>query len=165
MSRAQPACEFRFSDAWKVTGIYSHITGKTSFWSADNAGRYPTGGLNKPLGVLDINPDKLSGALTWNFLPNADATLGFTSLFGRHISGSDVRPFDHKAYSYNETTHGYTLWDLGVNYDLQRYGKISLGVENLLDKQYVLSWSQLAGYQNYWAGRGRMVSVTYQIKF
>ncbi len=157
--------EWRFTDTWKVTGLYSHITGKTSFWSADAAGRYPAGGLNKPLGVLDINPDKLSGALTWNFLPNADTTLGFTSLFGRHISGSDVRAFDDKAYSYNETTHGYTLWDLGVNYDLQRYGKISLGVENLLNKQYVLSWSQLAGYQNYWAGRGRMISVTYQIKF
>ncbi|MDQ6647335.1 MAG: TonB-dependent receptor [Pseudomonadota bacterium] len=157
--------EWRFTDTWKVTGLYSHIIGKTAFWSADAAGKYAAGGLNKPLGVLDINPDKLAGALTWNFLPNADATLGFTSLFGRHISGSDVRAFDGKPYSYSETTHGYTLWDLGVNYDLQRYGKISLGVENLLNRQYVLSWSQLAGYQNYWAGRGRMVSVTYQIKF
>ncbi|MFC4763158.1 TonB-dependent receptor [Dyella koreensis] len=157
--------EWRFNPEWKVTGLYSHIAGKTSFWSADPAGRYGSGGMNKPLGVLDINPDKLAGALTWKFLPQADATLGFTSLFGRHVSGSDTRAYDGAKFSYSEQTHGYTLWDLGVNYDLQRYGKLSLGVENLTDKQYILSWSQLAGYQNYWAGRGRVTSLTYTITF
>ncbi len=157
--------EWRFSDAWKVTGLYSHIRGKTAFWSADPAGRYGAGGLNKPMGVLDINPDKFAAAVTWNFLPNADATLGFTSLFGRHLRGSDTRAYDGRTFSYDEQTHGYTLFDLGVNYDMARYGKLSLGVENLFDKQYILSWSQLAGYQNYWAGRGRMTSVTYTITF
>jgi len=161
----EATAEWRFDEQWKVTGLYSHITGKTSFWSADSAGRYPAGGLNKPLGVLDINPDKFAAAVTWKFLPNADATLGFTSLFGRHVSGSDRRAYDGKTYSYSEQTHGYTLFDLGVNYDMARYGKLSLGVENLFDKQYILSWSQLAGYQNYWAGRGRMISLTYTITF
>jgi len=36
-------------------------------------------------------------------------------------------------------------------------------VENLFNRQYILSWSQLAGYQNYWAGRGRMTSLTYTV--
>lgn len=157
--------EWRFDEQWKVTGLYSHITGKTAFWAASPAGLYPAGGLEKPLGILDINPDKFSAAITWKFLPNADATLGFTSLFGRHVSGSDVRAYDSKSFSYDERTRGYTLFDLGVNYDLQRYGKVSLGVENLFDKQYILSWAQLAGYQNYWAGRGRMTSLTYSITF
>ncbi|MEO9091940.1 MAG: hypothetical protein ABI247_16565, partial [Rhodanobacter sp.] len=67
--------------------------------------------------------------------------------------------------SYDERTHGYTLYDLGVNYDLQRYGKLSLGVDNLFDKQYILSWAQLVGYQNYWAGRGRTTSLTYSFTF
>ncbi len=157
--------EWRFDDQWKVTGLYSHITGKTAFWSASPAGNYGAGGLKKPLGVLDINPDKFAAAITWNFLPNADATLGFTTLFSRHVSGSDTRAYDGATFSYDERTHGYTLFDLGVNYDLQRAGKISLGAENLFNKQYILTWSQLAGYQNYWAGRGRMISLTYTITF
>jgi iron complex outermembrane receptor protein len=157
--------EWHFNDQWKVTGLYSHITGKTSFWSSDPGGNYGAGGLNKPLGVLDINPDKLAYSVTWNFLPNADATLGGTSLFGRHVSGSDTRGYDGATFTYSEQTHGYTLFDLGVNYEFPRYGKLSLGVENLLDKQYILSWSQLAGYQNYWAGRGRVTSLTYSFTF
>jgi len=157
--------EWRISEAWKATALYSHITGKTAFWSADPAGRYGAGGLNKPLGVLDINPDKFAWAVTWNFLPNADATLGATTLAGRHVSGHDTRAYDGATFSYEEKTHGYTLFDLGVNYDLGRDGKLSLGVENLFDKQYILSWSQLAGYQNYWAGRGRVTSLTYTITF
>ncbi|TCV92728.1 iron complex outermembrane receptor protein [Luteibacter rhizovicinus] len=155
--------EWRFDDQWKVTGLYSRIRGKTAFWSADPAGRYGSGGLNKPMGVLDINPDKFAASVTWKFLPNADATLGSTTLFNRHISGNDVRAYDGAKFSYEEQTHGYTLFDLGVNYDMQQHGKLSLGVENLLDKQYILSWSQLAGYQNYWAGRGRVTSLTYSI--
>ena len=35
----------------------------------------------------------------------------------------------------------------------------------LFDKQYILSWSQVPGWQNYWAGRGRMVSLTHTITF
>ena len=161
----EATAEWRFSDQWKVTGLYSRIRGKTAFWSADPAGRYAAGELVKPMGVLDINPDKFAAAVTWNFLPSADATLGFTTLFDRHISGSDTRAYDARTFTYDEQTHGYTLFDLGVNYDMKRYGKLSLGVENLFDKQYILSWAQLAGYQNYWAGRGRMTSVTYTITF
>lgn len=155
--------EWRFSDTWKATALYSRIRGKTAFWSADPAGRYGAGSLDKPMGVLDINPDKFAAAVTWNFLPQADATLGFTTLFDRHISGTDTRAYDGASFSYDEKTKGYTLFDLGVNYDLQRHGKLSLGVENLFNKQYILSWSQLAGYQNYWAGRGRVTSLTYTI--
>jgi hypothetical protein len=148
---------------FKVTGLYSRIRGKTAFWSADTAGRYGAGGLNKPMGVLDINPDKFAAAATWNFLPDFDATLGFTTLFSRHISGSDTRAYDGARFSYAEQTNGYTLFDLGGNYDLGKHGKLSLGVENLFNRQYILSWSQLAGYQNYWAGRGRMPSLTYTV--
>lgn len=157
--------EFNFTPDFKVTGLYSRIRGKTAFWNASPTGEYGAGGLEKPMGVLDINPDKVSASVVWKFLPNADVTLGATKLFDRHISGSDVREYDGATYSYEEETNGYTLYDLGVNYDLARYGKVSLGVENLFDKQYILSWSQLAGYQNFWAGRGRMTSLTYTYTF
>ena len=157
--------EWRFNPQWRVSAIYSRIRGKTAFYNSDTLGRYPAGGLNKPMGVLDINPDKLAASVTWNFLESADLTLGATKLFDRHLTGSDTRPFDGATYSYEERTTGYTLLDLGVNLQTERFGRFSLGIENLTDKQYILSWSQLAGFQNYWAGRGRMVSFTHTISF
>ena len=93
------------------------------------------------------------------------AALGATRLEDRHLSGSDVRAFDNQSFSYREDTFGYTLFDLGINVQTESFGKFSLGIENLTDKQYILSWSQLAGYQNFWAGRGRMVSLTHTINF
>lgn len=157
--------EYRFNPQWKVSGIYSRIRGKTAFWAEAADGSYGAGGLNKPMGVLDANPDKLAVSVTWNFAPDADLTLGATKLFDRHLSGSDVREYDGRAFTYEENTKGYTLVDLGVNYDTGRYGKLTLGIENLFDKQYILSWSQVPGWQNYWAGRGRMVSLTHTIAF
>lgn len=157
--------EIIFTDNWKMNALYSEIRGKTSFWSADRDGRFGAGPLHKPMGVLDINPDKLAMSLTWKFLPNADATFGFTRLSDRNLYGTDVRPFDNAKFTYSEKTEGYTLYDASVNYDAGRIGKFTLGIENVFDKQYILSWSQLAGFQNYWAGRGRMTSLTYTIKF
>ncbi len=157
--------DWRFNQAWRVSALYSRIRGFTSFWSASPAGLFPPGGLNRPMGVLDINPDKIAASVTWAFAGNADATLGATMLMDRNISGSDVRPFDGRAFSYSESTSGHTLLDLGVNYRSDRFGKFSLGIENLTDKQYILSWSQLEGFQNYWAGRGRMVSLTHTFTF
>jgi iron complex outermembrane receptor protein len=164
--------EWNFNEEWKVSALYSRIRGFTSFWNASlpgsTSGTYGAGGLNKPMGVLDINPDKISASVTWKFVPNADITLGATKLMDRHIHGSDVNEDalpTPVSYVYDEKTTGYTLFDLGVNYQSEKFGRFSLGIENLTDKQYILSWSQLAGFQNYWAGRGRMISFTHQIKF
>lgn len=155
--------DWRFNEAWKVSALYSRIRGKTSFWNADLEGRYPAGGLNKPMGVSDINPDKISASVTWKFAPGGDVTLGATRLADRHLSGSDVREYDGATYSYREDTYGYTLFDLGVNYRTEKYGRFSLGIENLTDKQYILSWSQVDFYKNYFAGRGRMISFTHEL--
>lgn len=159
------SAEYRFTDTFKTSLVYSRSRGWTSFYPESPAGLYPAGELLKPMGVLDVSPDKLAVSATWKFLPQADVTLGATRLFSRSLSGSAVRPYDGASFSYTEDTDGYTLFDLGVNYETQRFGKFTLGVENLLDKQYILSWAQVPGFQNYWAGRGRMVSITHTIKF
>ena len=156
---------YRLNEQWKISGIYARIRGKTSHWASAPDGTYGAGGLNKPMGVLDVNPDKLGLSVTWNFLENGDLTLGATKLFDRHLSGSDVRAFDNRRFDFEENTEGYVLWDLGVNYQTSRFGKLTLGIENLLNKQYILSWSQVPGFQNYWAGRGRMVSLSHTITF
>lgn len=157
--------EWDVSANWRVSALYSRIRGKTAFWTSDTTGRYAEGGLNLPMGALDISPDKIALSVRWKFLPQGDATLGSTTLLSRNLHGSDVREFDGATFSYEESTTGYTLFDLGINYRVERVGRFSLGIENLLDKQYILTWSQVPGWRNYWAGRGRMYSLTYEYTF
>ncbi|HEY4080841.1 MAG TPA: TonB-dependent receptor [Burkholderiaceae bacterium] len=133
----------------RITGLYSRILGKTTF---------VTGGpLTKRMGVNDTNPDKIGSSLTWKFMPGGDVTLGATRLLDRDLNVGT---------SAEEHTKGYTLFDLGGNYDWgRRFGKTTVGIENLTNKFYILSWSQLAGYRNYWSGRGRVFSVTQTVTF
>ena len=97
------------------------------------------GELTRPMGALDVNPDKLGWSVNWKFMPGGDVTLGATKLFSRNLSGSDVRNNGNgttTAFSYSESTEGYTLYDMSVNWDTGRYGRFTLGIENLFDKRY-----------------------------
>jgi iron complex outermembrane receptor protein len=160
--------EWRFNESWKATALYSHMEGKTAFWSDDPAGRWKAGDLNRPMGVLDLNPDKFGWSVNWKFMEGGDVTLGATRLFSRNLSGSDVRDNGNgttSSFSYSESTTGYTLYDLSANYQTGNFGKFTLGVENVFNKFYILSWSQVPGFQNFWAGRGRFTSLTWSHTF
>ncbi|WP_077036491.1 TonB-dependent receptor [Pelomonas sp. KK5] len=132
----------------KLNALYSRILGKTTFVAG--------GPLTKRMGVTDTNPDKIAGGVNWKFMPKADVTLGFTKLLDRDLNVGTGN---------EEHTKGYTLFDLSGNYDWGKYGKTTLGIENLTNKFYVLSWSQLPGFRNYWSGRGRVFSLTQSITF
>jgi iron complex outermembrane receptor protein len=131
------------TDTLKLNALYSHIRGKTE--------RVAGGPLNKDMGVSDINPDKIGASLLWNFSPLGNLTLGATQLISRSLNTG-------------EKTDGYALFDLGANYDVG-FGTLSLGVENLTDKFYILSYSQIGGNDNYMSGRGRVFSLTHTITF
>ncbi|HUP31088.1 MAG TPA: TonB-dependent receptor [Usitatibacter sp.] len=132
----------------KVGALYSRIRGKTVFVDA--------GPLDKEMGVLDINPDKLGTWASYRFNDRLDVRGGSTTLYSRDLNVGK---------SGEEHTKGYTLFDLAVNYDLKKYGAVSVGIENLTNKFYILSWSQVVGFRNYWAGRGRVFSINHTIKF
>ena len=140
--------ELILSPAIKAGALYSRIRGKTV--NVDG------GPLVREMGVLDINPDKFGAWVNWKFAPRGDVRIGSTTLMSRDINVGAPG---------EEHTKGYTLVDLVANYDLRKYGTLSLGVENLTDKFYVLSWSQVVGFRNYWSGRGRFVSLTHTLKF
>lgn len=144
----EAAGDIRVLPQVKLTALYSRIRGRT----ATNT----NGPIDKDLGVLDVNPDKFGATVTWRFLPNADVTVGATKLFNRHINENT---------GSEENTYGYTLYDMSASYDLGKLGRIGVGIENLTDKFYILSWSQVPGFRNYWAGRGRVVTSTYTLTF
>lgn len=132
----------------KLSALYAHMQGKTWFTAG--------GPLTKNLGVTDVNPDKLGLSGSWTFMRNVDLTLGATKLFSRDINVGTAS---------EEHTKGYTLYDLSANYDWGKGGKTTLGVENLTNKFYVLSWSQVVGFRNYWSGRGRVASLSHTLTF
>lgn len=140
--------DVKLNKEWKASALYSHITGKTWF--------VKDGPLDKEMGVLDINPDKIGLSVTWKPTAQLDMTLGSTTLLSRDLN---------EGTSSEEHTTGYTLFDLGANYDMGKYGKLTLGVENVTNRFYILSWSQVAGFRNYWSGRGRVWSITHNITF
>lgn len=137
----RPTSELRFNL------VYSHVIGKTS---AANGVASP---IETPLGVLNIAPDKLTATATYQVIPAASLSLGSTSYFSRSLP------------AINEQTKGYTLFDLTANVKAGQIGTFSLGVENLFNKFYFLSSSQIDIYQNYFAGRGRTVSLTFHRDF
>ncbi|MGV8944552.1 TonB-dependent receptor [Thermomonas sp.] len=138
----------KLSEQWRANAIYSHIEGRTASITG--------GPLNREMGVTDINPDKFATSFSWTFLPKAELTVGATRLFSRDLNGGT---------KFEEHTRGYTLYDLVVNYDTGRFGELSLGVENVADRFYILSFSQVGGQDNYMSGRGRVITLTHSIKF
>ncbi len=145
--------EWIATDDIKITGLYSHTEGKTSESNCTvDATSCP---LTVEMGVLDMSPDKLGLSVNWRFSDKGDVTLGSTTLFDRDLN---------EGQSGEEHTEGYTLVDLSVNHDIGK-GIATLGIENLTDEFYILSWSQVVGFRNFWAGRGRVVSVIYTLNF
>lgn len=138
----------KLSDTFKVHALFSHTAGKTTFIAG--------GPLDKQMGVSDINPDKLHASVTWAAMAQTKLRLGVTKLFSRELN---------MGTSSEEKTRGYALVDLSGSYEFDRHGKMTLGIENLTNKFYFLSASQVVGFKNYLAGRGRTISASYEVKF
>ncbi len=139
--------EYKPSKAFTFSATYSHIEGMTRTTE--------TGPLIREMGMASISPDKLNLTARWTINDKWSASLHQDNLFKREIN---------IGASGEERTSGLTLHHLTVNYASQ-WGDFSLGVENLTDKFYILPWSQIDQFLNYFAGRGRVISVSHSIKF
>lgn len=140
---------YDFSQAFKVSALYSHIVGKT--WFTQN------GPLNRRMGANDISPDKLGLNVSWRPSDNAEFVFGAMTLMSRSINEGTNRA---------ERTSGRTLLDATASFDTGRFGRLTLGIENLLDKQYILTTSEASTSNDDWtAGRGRVFSLTHSINF
>ncbi len=140
---------YDFSNALKVSALYSHIVGKT--WFTRN------GPLDRRMGANDISPDKLGVNLAWRPTASTELVFGAMTLMSRSIN---------QGTGAAEKTSGRTLLDATASFDTGRYGKLTLGIENLTDKQYILTTSEASTANDDWtAGRGRMFSLTHTIGF
>lgn len=139
--------EYRPNKKLRFNGTYSHTKGMTRTTQ--------TGPLTRQMGIASVSPDKLNLSATWKF-----SDKGSVSIYQDHLFKRDI----NVGASGEEHTTSLTLYHLTVNY-ATKWGDFSLGVENVADKYYILPWSQIDQFLNYFAGRGRVISLAHTVKF
>ncbi|MAA73609.1 MAG: TonB-dependent receptor [Salinisphaeraceae bacterium] len=140
------------SSRTQVGLLYSYINGE---YDSDNDGSVDT-----DLDGNNINPDRLNLYVQWqamDFLP-VDGRLQVSRLFPRDFGGTAAVP----GYDFD----GYTLVDLSLAKRTED-GTYRLGLENLLDEQYITYFSQAASTldERYFAGRGRTIIASFETGF
>ncbi|PSJ21920.1 TonB-dependent receptor [Halomonas sp. ND22Bw] len=138
--------EARVSDRHRLRLSYTHAEGES-----DTDG---DGSVDTELTGINIAPDtlKLAWSAAWN--DELSTHLQFSRYFNRSVDDPELE-FD-----------GYGLVDASLTYRLP-VGRTSLGVENLTDEDYFTYYSQAARNSDdyYFKGRGRTLTLSYQLDF
>ena len=116
------------------------------------------GDLDERLDGASIPPARINLAWARSWTDQIRSRLQASSFIDRDDPG------DRENFDFD----GYTTLDALVSYQLtNNWGQINLGVENLLDKQYITYFSQAATDldDRYFAGRGRTLSLSYNKAF
>lgn len=134
-----------------VAGLgYSQLEGR---FDSDGDGK-----VDKDLDGRNIAPDRINLYLDAPLAENWTGRLQLSRLLDRDFDGGQPE----------HDFEGYDLVDAVVSYQPEELGKFTLGVENLLDEQYITYYSQTLTYVNddtYFAGRGRAISLAWEISF
>ncbi|MDR5873433.1 TonB-dependent receptor [Vreelandella gomseomensis] len=138
--------DMQVTDNHDVSLSYTHAQGESD---QDGDGRVDT-----DLTGINIAPDtlKLGWNATWS--DRLSSRLQSTYYFDRSVDNPEL------------DFEGYGLVDASLAYRLP-VGRVSVGVENLTDEDYLTYYSQSARISDeyYFTGRGRTFSVGYQLDF
>ena len=124
-------------------------------------GRYDSdenGSIDKDLDGRNIAPDRVNLYVEGPLNQNLSARLQHSIFLDRKFDGGlPQHDFD-----------GYELTDASLLYRNATLGDFTLGIENLLDEQYITYFSQTLTYVNnntYFAGRGRTYTLKWEKAF
>ena len=127
-----------------IGAAYAHSKGRT-----DND---QDGSLESDLDGANIAPNRLNVHAEWQS-GGLSARLAMRKYFEREFDGPD--------FTAPDDFEGYTLFDAFVGYRIGRH-RLSLGVQNLTDKNYITYYSDTVGAGDtlrYFAGRGRTFTL------
>lgn len=132
----------------RLGGAWSHLRGRT-----DANG---DGTLDRDLDGANIAPDRL---LLWGETDRGELSLRLQAqhLFARDFDGQDPR----NAFEGYSLVDAIGVWRAG-------FGEVSLGVQNLLDAQYVTYFSDTQAPTDngrFFAGRGRTLTLALTRRF
>ena len=152
---------FEFSGEWqalrelRLNATYARTRGRTA-----SAAGQP---LDLDLGARSQGPDKLIVSGQWAFAPAMSAQLTASRYLPRHVNAGVTSG----GTSLEENFDGYTVVDLAARW-ASPWGDLGMGVENLLNRQYLTYYSQ-ANYSgtndDYYAGRGRTLTLSWRRSF
>jgi iron complex outermembrane receptor protein len=141
---------YEILDSTKLFLMYAHVEGEV-----DTTGN---GSVDSVMDLKNLTPDRLLLAINHSFSDVLDSRLQYNYLFDNSKSTNNV--------GAEQNFDGYGLVDFSAHYDLQDNGRIAFGIENLLDEQYVNYFSQIRNNSSYYfSGRGRTVSLSYELSF
>lgn len=147
--------EIRPARGWSLSATYARIRGQTAAAEGQP--------LDLDLGARSQGPDKLIVAARWAFAPGASARLQASHYASRHINIGRTAG----SAKLEEHFDGYTLADASIAWNTVR-GEWGLGFENLFNRQYIGYFAQATpsgSGHDYFAGRGRTVSVSWRLRF
>jgi len=140
-----------FAGGWILGGTYAFLDGR---FDSNNDGT-----RDSDLDGLNIAPNRLTFHVDGAPLRSVTMRL--------QVSRAFDRGFDGLATVANRNFDGYTTVDLSTGW-ATRIGTLRLGIENLLDVQYVTYFSQtdpVAGVDNFFAGPGRSLTFAIERRF
>ncbi|WP_220347878.1 TonB-dependent receptor [Alkalilimnicola ehrlichii] len=142
--------QLQLSDAQRLGVAYARNRGKS-----DTTG---DGRTDTKLTGMNIAPERLS--LSWD--AHWGERLATRVQANHYFSGR----FSDQTHANLQRFDGYSLVDASLSYRLPT-GRMSLGIENLLDERYFTYYSQTArdGDDQYFKGRGRSATLGYQLDF
>lgn len=136
--------QYYFSSDSQLGFSYARTNGR---FDSDNDGKVDT-----DLGGVNIAPERLNLYWQQQWLPALSSRLQANILFGHTLNTA-------------EQFNGYTTLDLSSSYDTA-YGRWTLGIENLTDKQYFTYYAQSTpANARYFAGIGRTLNLSWSHSF
>ena len=136
------------NDAHRLQASYAEVHGRAD---TDDDGKVDT-----DLDGANISPDRLTVRWLARWTDRLDSQLQASHFFDRDFAKPEL---DFSGYSLVDAALGYRL----------KVGRLTAGVENLFNRDYVTYFSQSADSttrdDRYFKGRGRTFTVGYQVSF
>jgi iron complex outermembrane receptor protein len=144
------SASYHFNSGVSTGLAYSKLEGRF-----DSSG---DGSVDKDLDGRNIAPDRINVYVEAPLAAGWNGRLQYARLLDRDFDGGQPQhDFD-----------GYSLLDAVVSYRNPNLGDFTLGIENLMDENYITYYSQTLTYVNnstYFAGRGRAINLGWQKTF
>ena len=144
------SANYRFENGVGTGVAYSKLEGR---YDSDT-----NGSIDKDLDGRNIAPDRVNLYVEGPLNQSLSARLQYSILLERDFDGG-LPEHDFG---------GYELMDAVLSYRTDTLGNITLGIENLLDEQYITYFSQTLTYvddKTYFAGRGRTFTFKWDKAF
>jgi len=143
---AEFTAKYQLNDQLSLQALYSTVKGEVDS-NAD-------GEVDSDMDLKNLSPDRLMFAVNYDISDRLSTRIQLNTLF------------DAENKDKNQNFEGYSLVDASMHYDLQKYGRLTFAIENLMDEYYVGYFSQIRNHSSYYfSGRGRNYSLSYEFSF